>query len=189
MERKPYPSEMQDRFVLRLPDGLREKVAAAAQQADRSMNAEFVRRIEQSFEAPADVLPLPLELRQKMQAHAEEFGRTLDEEIVNRLQGSFEWDEYFVPVRLQRELTAYRKENDLETKEAFERLVSAGLHKDAPCVLILTLDADMTIEKFADALEEAKARLPTGTAILVEQYPKATESHSAGKKPRRRLDV
>jgi predicted DNA-binding protein len=189
MDRKPYPSETQDRFILRLPDGLRDRVAAAAEEAGRSMNAEFVRRIERSFEAPEEALQLPVELRQKMQAHAEEFGRTFAEEIVQRLADSFDWDEYFLPVRLQREITAYRKANDLESKEAFERLVSAGLHKDAPCVLVLTLDADMDLEKFVASLEEAKARLPKGTVVLVEQHPIETPRHGTPKKSRRKLDV
>jgi hypothetical protein len=54
MEKKPYPSETQERFIIRLPDGLRDRIAEAAKAANRSMNAEFVLRLEQSFDAAAE---------------------------------------------------------------------------------------------------------------------------------------
>ena len=48
---KPERAPQQgDKYILRLPEGLRDRVAEAAKAGNRSMNAEFVRRIEQSFE-------------------------------------------------------------------------------------------------------------------------------------------
>ncbi|MDO9502148.1 Arc family DNA-binding protein [Falsiroseomonas sp.] len=44
-----YPSQMQERFIVRLPDGMRDRIAAAAKAGGRSMNAEIVLRLEQSF--------------------------------------------------------------------------------------------------------------------------------------------
>jgi hypothetical protein len=41
-EREPYPSEKQDRFIVRLPDGMRDRIKAAADANNRSMNAEIV---------------------------------------------------------------------------------------------------------------------------------------------------
>ncbi|PZP59725.1 MAG: DNA-binding protein [Pseudoxanthomonas spadix] len=43
--------QAQDKFVVRFPDGMRDKIAAAAEASGRSMNAEIVQRIENSFEA------------------------------------------------------------------------------------------------------------------------------------------
>jgi hypothetical protein len=40
--KKNYPSEAQDRFIVRLPDGMRDRIAEAARQNGRSMNAEIV---------------------------------------------------------------------------------------------------------------------------------------------------
>jgi hypothetical protein len=177
MERKPYPSEMQDRFVLRLPDGLREKVAAAAELADRSMNAEFVRRIEQSF-APDNALPLSDELRKQIEDNAAEYGRTLTEEIVTRLEYSFAWDQAILPASLGKMLSAYRKEHDLDSKESFERLLAAGLHKDAPCVVILNVGGDVDVAQLGAALDKIREKLPGKSAVMVEQYPKLR-----GKKP------
>lgn len=47
--REPYPSETKDRFMVRLPDGMREKIKAAADAANRTMNGEIVARLEASF--------------------------------------------------------------------------------------------------------------------------------------------
>lgn len=49
MATKPYPSEVQDRFIVRLPDGMRERIAVAAKANNRSMNAEIVARLEDTF--------------------------------------------------------------------------------------------------------------------------------------------
>jgi hypothetical protein len=38
------------RFLLRLPPAMRERLAAAAERSGRSLNAELVHRIEQSFD-------------------------------------------------------------------------------------------------------------------------------------------
>lgn len=43
----------QDKYVLRLPDGMRERIRAAAELSNRSMNAEIVDRLEQSFSFPS----------------------------------------------------------------------------------------------------------------------------------------
>ncbi|MCE6951689.1 Arc family DNA-binding protein [Cereibacter sphaeroides] len=39
----------QDKFILRLPDGMRDRIKAAADLSRRSMNAEIVARLEESF--------------------------------------------------------------------------------------------------------------------------------------------
>jgi hypothetical protein len=38
-----------DQFVVRLPPGMRDKIAAAAAETGRSMNSEIVERLEHSF--------------------------------------------------------------------------------------------------------------------------------------------
>lgn len=48
-ERKLYPSEQQDRMIVRFPDGMRDKIAELAKANGRSMNAEVVGRLQRSF--------------------------------------------------------------------------------------------------------------------------------------------
>ncbi len=50
MERKPYPSETQERFIVRLPDGMRDRIADSAKFHNRSMNSEIVARLTASLD-------------------------------------------------------------------------------------------------------------------------------------------
>lgn len=40
-----------DKYIVRLPDGMRDRIAEAAKQNNRSMNAEVVARLQASFDA------------------------------------------------------------------------------------------------------------------------------------------
>ena len=85
-ERKPYPSEQQDRLIIRFPDGMRDRIAALAKANGRSMNAEIISMIETSFrrterptdeEQKSDMAHEIRELRgviEKLQTEFEEFG-------------------------------------------------------------------------------------------------------------------
>lgn len=44
-----FPSQSQDKFIVRFPDGMRDRIKHAAQKNGRSMNAEIVNRLERSF--------------------------------------------------------------------------------------------------------------------------------------------
>lgn len=46
-----YKSRTADKFVLRLPDGMRHHIADMASANRRSMNSEIIRRLEQSLVA------------------------------------------------------------------------------------------------------------------------------------------
>ena len=52
-----FHSRTLDKFVVRLPDGMRDRIAEAAEANNRSMNAEIVARLEASFEAPRALAP------------------------------------------------------------------------------------------------------------------------------------
>lgn len=41
-----------DQFILRMPDGLRDRIKAAAEKRGRSMNAEIIRVLEEEFPTP-----------------------------------------------------------------------------------------------------------------------------------------
>lgn len=48
--RHPSQSSQQDQFVLRLPDGMRDRIAAVARDNNRSMNGEIVSILEKYFQ-------------------------------------------------------------------------------------------------------------------------------------------
>lgn len=54
-----YPSALADKFVVRLPDGMRERIAEVARNNHRSMNSEIISRLETSILAESGVAELP----------------------------------------------------------------------------------------------------------------------------------
>jgi len=44
-----------DKFVVRLPDGMRERIADKAREQRRSMNMEIIQRLVDSFEADLEL--------------------------------------------------------------------------------------------------------------------------------------
>lgn len=44
-----YPSQMQDKFNLRFPDGMRDAIAERAKRNGRSMNSEIVQILEDAL--------------------------------------------------------------------------------------------------------------------------------------------
>lgn len=48
-EKDKYPSELAERFQIRLPAGLRDRIKAYAESHGRSMNTEIVRVLEREF--------------------------------------------------------------------------------------------------------------------------------------------
>lgn len=49
MKENNFPSDKLDKFMLRFPDGMRDRVRVASEQNGRSMNSEIIHRLEQSF--------------------------------------------------------------------------------------------------------------------------------------------
>lgn len=47
-----FPSQLAERFQVRLPDGMRDRLKAAAEANKRSMNTEIVARLELSLDPP-----------------------------------------------------------------------------------------------------------------------------------------
>jgi hypothetical protein len=81
-ERDLYPSEKQDRFIVRLPDGMRDRIKAVAEANNRSMNAEIVATLEEKYPEPEfDLSAFMLEMSKK-------FAETHDPEELGRLVGT-----------------------------------------------------------------------------------------------------
>lgn len=50
MSKEPYPSETADRFIIRFPEGMRDRIRNEAAANNRSMNAEIIARLDASLE-------------------------------------------------------------------------------------------------------------------------------------------
>lgn len=78
-----------DRFMLRLPDGMRDRIKAAAEANNRSMNAEIVATLEKQYPVPLDervraLVAISLEMegiseRMESASPGEERDRLIDE--------------------------------------------------------------------------------------------------------------
>lgn len=70
-ETKEFPSDKADKFVIRFPDGMRDRIKADADKNDRSMTAEIIERLKAPD--PSDALQTILRMeRQKLTAEMEE---------------------------------------------------------------------------------------------------------------------
>jgi hypothetical protein len=52
---KPVKGRGSDQFVVRFPEGMRDRIAEVAQANGRSMNSEIIARLEASFENKSTV--------------------------------------------------------------------------------------------------------------------------------------
>ncbi|RVI90796.1 Arc family DNA-binding protein [Sinorhizobium medicae] len=80
------PGRGSDQFPLRLPEGMRDQIAVAAEQNGRSMNAEIITRLEESFQDP---LVLPPDVLARIERRAADLrvpGRSL---ILNAIDKEF----------------------------------------------------------------------------------------------------
>lgn len=48
------PVQPQDKYIIRFPDGMRDRIRASAEANNRSMNAEIVKLIEEGYELRAE---------------------------------------------------------------------------------------------------------------------------------------
>lgn len=68
-EKKRTPQDA-DKFIVRLPSGMREHIADAAAKSHRSMNAEVIARLERTFRWDEVEHPHPAELTAEIQSSA-----------------------------------------------------------------------------------------------------------------------
>lgn len=73
-EQNRPPSVSADKFIVRLPDGMRDRIAEAARGNNRTMNAEVVARLQDSFESS-----FPAHIRDEIAGFAEQRGIGFDD--------------------------------------------------------------------------------------------------------------
>lgn len=75
-DNKP-PVKEADKFIIRLPEGMREQIAKAAESNNRSMNAEIVDRLTRSFSEQAQPFSLDVE----------KLSTRIADKVVKKMQG------------------------------------------------------------------------------------------------------
>ncbi|TWD58111.1 Arc-like DNA binding dprotein [Agrobacterium vitis] len=110
--KKTYPSDKQDQYIVRFPDGMRDQLKNEAAANGRSMNAEIVARLGWSLEGNLSDLS------------AEGFGA-----LIKRLEATVETAEYFLfDVRdMNPALEQYMVENGIDRKHAIHTILKDWL--------------------------------------------------------------
>lgn len=125
------PSRQQEKFVVRLPDGMRERIAKAAELNGRSMNAEIVKRLEDSFPTTEQWLiqSRTEELERVAKLRSEQEKVFLDLLGIGEPRWEVEYREYArlhaIESSLQNEIEGYaalRAEVDAEADEEIRRI-------------------------------------------------------------------
>lgn len=78
MAKGEYPSDKADQYMLRFPEGMRDRLKAAADRIGRSMNAEIIARI-QDYEATG------LTTGESIRTHIERLNRKIEDLSTNRV--------------------------------------------------------------------------------------------------------
>ncbi|WP_406736986.1 Arc family DNA-binding protein [Thioclava sp. GXIMD4215] len=68
MARKGFPSDKQEQFMVRFPDGMRDRIKAAAEANNRSMNAEIVATLDEKYPAPRNEDAIAKRFREAIEA-------------------------------------------------------------------------------------------------------------------------
>lgn len=99
MNDKKYPSQTLDKFQLRFPSGLRDRIKTVSEENGRSMNTEIIHRLENSFDSesvsideipsPEDARKLAMKARENMGALAREFALAEIKKAINSGQTTF----------------------------------------------------------------------------------------------------
>lgn len=150
IEKRTFPSDEADKFVLRMPPGMRDQVAAAAKAAGRSMNAEIVARLQQplGLDASRDIQFL-------LKKHEQELAEAaLDRHILFLMLNQLAFDNRALGNTLRHQ------------KETLPQLIETIAEWDKETEQMLAEAAEMLTE----SLEEASTRAKTATDRLVATF-------------------
>lgn len=80
-----------DKFMLRLPDGIRDRIAEAAKANNRTMNAELVARILQSFDEGIRSTASPMDGGLKLGKQTPPAGKQGADDALERIEWRLEY--------------------------------------------------------------------------------------------------
>lgn len=138
-DKSPPPSDTANKFMLRLPDGMRERLKEVAKKSGRSMNAEIVQRLGRTFDNESDdrlKLDLPPDSWNALLYDAHAHGQGMEERALQILSGAY--DQNVAPV-LEKLQTTFSEKIDLEDK-----LAALKARQDVDFLLYFTKASQLT---------------------------------------------
>jgi hypothetical protein len=137
-----------DKFMLRLPEGMRDRIAALAKENGRSMNTEIVQRLEWA---------LSLTAKPKLVDSSH---------VQHQIGGALTW-------LVTSEIKALADRERISFDEMFSKIVLAGLHPDAPQVLYLPVLPGATNEDLRAAVQATEGVARPDATVITENLWKA----------------
>lgn len=93
MSKPVYPSDKQDQYMVRFPEGMRDRIKHSAEETGRSMNAEIIQRLKGSFDAEEQerlTLNLPMETWNALSIDSAVHGITDEQQAIKILQAAYD---------------------------------------------------------------------------------------------------
>lgn len=151
-DKEKYPSELAERFQIRLPAGLRDRIKAYAERHGRSMNTEIVRVLEREFPPPWTIAGRVGELIDMLRAlkaggATEENVEHLAEELRETIEGMMSGRVQGVDEVMRDRIRSFYE--DMQMREAEDAADLASMEYDEE--EILTMDRIGRPEKYAEA--------------------------------------
>lgn len=111
-----------DKYIVRLPDGMRDQIALSAKASGRSMNAEIVDRLLKSFEAPELKENAQRISKEEVQLIADAVCKAVAKRVTQSIPGSLDlWDTADIASYLKRSANTVR--SDIVTQSSFPKPV------------------------------------------------------------------
>lgn len=170
MAKSSSPAADLDKVIIRLPDGMRDKLKDLAKINDRSVNAEIVQRLKQSLaEGSADLvkLDLPGDVWNMLMADASMNNKSMEERAIELLQNNYNQNSEYNQ-SIEKLLDLANENNELYDK--IDRLQELLQIAEKRSQNASSLDEIMTmyLKKFVDAPFVAGS-----VDRFTEQYSKA----------------
>ncbi len=118
-DKTAFPSDTADKVLVRMPDGMRDNLKAAAKANNRTMNAEIVARLQETFDGPklgfgpGSVGERLEQARQQldasMQIKLEQIKQELLQAVIDRYKGSDPHETLEQLAKLGREIDSPKK--------------------------------------------------------------------------------
>lgn len=153
-EKPSSPSRSAEQFVVRLPEGMRDQIAAAAKANNRSMNAEIVKRLGWALAL---------------------IGEPSTERALPNVSGD-------IPYSMAQDIAKLANNLGISFDEMLARVFVAGIHKDAPQVLYMPIMPGATVKEVKATVQEASAILRPDATIVSDMISRWSTVFSAPRK-------
>lgn len=147
-EDQKYPSQLAERFQVRMPEGLRDEIKLSADVNGRSMNAEIIHRLKNAFYTPEKEgysrIYLPDDVYQPLMLDAYGRGVDPDERAVEIIAGKYD------PQTEYKQLVDALAEEKLKSEDILEQ--NHDLKQDQERDFVLYYGKALQISQFIETL-------------------------------------